>query len=129
MQQVLSGTVSESRAPDLDLCTTSDSEMLHKLHRVERRFKPGWVSRAYAASSLSVCLPRKAGEAGNQGWLRRGHSTFSEAGLQCPLPYRVIDLFPKKGSWARSTGGARGSGLLQAGAFPLPQSLVLSQHS
>ena len=116
----MSGTVSESRAPDLDLCTTSDSQMFHKLHRVERRFKPGWVSRAYAASSLSVCLPRKAGEAGDQGWLRRGHSTFSEAGLRCPLPHRVIDPFLRKGSWASSTGDARGSGLLQAGAFHFP---------
>lgn len=106
-----------------------DSEMFHKLHKVEQRFKPGWLSRAYAASSLSVCLPRKAGKAGDQGWLRRGHSTFSRAVLRCPLPHSVIDPLPKTGSWARNAGGARESGLLQAGAFPLPQSSVISRHS
>ena len=73
-----------------------DSEMFHQLHRVERRFKPGWVSRAYAVSSLSVCLPRKAGEAGDQGWLRRGHSTFSEASLRCPLPAGLQTHSPER---------------------------------
>ena len=105
-----------------------DSEMFHKLHKVERRFKPGWVFRAYAASSLSVCLPRTAGKAGDQGWLRRGRSTLSRAVLRCPLPHSVIDPLLRKGSWARSAGGSRGSGLLQAGAFPPPQSSVISRH-
>ena len=43
-------------------------------------------------------------------------------------PAREVRHTAGKGSWARSAGGSRGSGLLQAGAFPPPQSSVISRH-